>query len=214
MEKIIPCKKACSNGTCIPMKRYMVPALLLLTLLLSASDQPVTPRLESWARPIVLEGVPNLHQVSDILYRSAQPTATGMKNLRKMGISTVISLRAGHSDRNLVKGSGLVLEEIPMRAWHISVKQALRFLRIVTDPRRQPVLIHCQHGADRTGVMCGVYRTVVQGWHREDAVREMTEGGFGFHSIWRNLPAWLRKLNVTRLRRSIAGVRRAVPLSG
>lgn len=40
-----------------------------------------------------------------------------------------------------------------MKAWHPGHKEIVRFLRIVTSPRRIPVLVHCQHGADRTGTM-------------------------------------------------------------
>jgi len=31
-------------------------------------------RPEKWAQPVILDGVPNMHKVSAILYRSAQPT--------------------------------------------------------------------------------------------------------------------------------------------
>ena len=43
-------------------------------------------------------GLPNLHQVSDTLYRGAQPTVEGMGELKKLGVKTVISLRAHHND--------------------------------------------------------------------------------------------------------------------
>ena len=54
----------------------------------------VAARPAQWAEPIALEGVPNLHRISPTLYRSEQPTALGMKNLEKLGIRTVINLRA------------------------------------------------------------------------------------------------------------------------
>ncbi len=49
-------------------------------------------------------------------------------------------------------------------------------------------LVHCQRGADRAGTMCVLYCVAVQGWTKEEAIREMTEGGFGFYEIWKNLP--------------------------
>ena len=62
--------------------------ILLLTLLLpislSAADPPEEARPANWAQPVEMKGVPNLHKVSDVLYRSAQPTAEGMKNLKKL----------------------------------------------------------------------------------------------------------------------------------
>lgn len=86
-----------------------------------------------------------------------------------------------------------------MNTWDISAAEAARFLRIVTDPKRTPVLVHCQHGADRTGTMCATYRISVQGWTKAEALREMTEGGFGFHAVWRNLIHWVEKLDVPQV---------------
>lgn len=166
-------------------------------------------RRKEWAQPIQLEGVPNLHKVSDDLYRSAQPTATGMQNLKRMGIRTVVCLRANHSDQEILAETGLSYEAIPMNTWDIEAKDAAKFLRIVTDPKRRPVLVHCQHGADRTGTMCATYRIAVQGWSKEAAIDEMVHGNFGFHGVWRNLIHWVEKLDVPQIRRE-AGISQTV----
>ncbi len=113
--------------------------------------------------PIQMEGVPNLHKISDSLYRSAQPSAAGMKNLKTMGIETIVNLRSFHSDRAEIGDTGLAYEHIYMKAWHPEEEDAVRFLQIVTNPKRGPVLVHCQHGADRTGTMCALYRVVGAG---------------------------------------------------
>ena len=44
--------------------------------------------------------------------------------------------------------------------------------------------------------MCTLYRIVVEGWTKEEAIREMTQGGFGFHEIWENLSDWVQKLDI------------------
>ena len=165
-----------------------------------ASGEEAAKRPAAWASPVELEGVPNLHRVSAGLYRSAQPTAAGMRKLQQLGIKTVVNLRSFHSDREKLKGSGLGYERLYLKTWHPEWDDAREFLKIATDPQRQPVLVHCQHGADRAGAMCAIYRIVVQGWTKDEAVREMREGGFGFHEVWRNLPAWIEKLKVERLR--------------
>jgi len=172
----------------------------LLALPVIAAD-PVTNRPSAWAQPITMEGVPNLFQVSTNLYRSAQPTAQGMQNLKRHGIVTIVNLRSFHSDRDELGTTGLAHEHIYMKAWHPERKEVERFLQIVTDPKRTPVLVHCQHGADRTGTMCALYRIVVQGWTKEEAIREMTGGGFGFHEIWDNLPPWIQSLDIETLRK-------------
>lgn len=149
-----------------------------------------------WAERIELPGLPNLHKVSDELYRGAQPTAEGMKQLEKLGVKTVVNLRFLHSDRDEIKDAGLTYEHIYMTPSNIEDKDVVRFLRIVTDGSRTPVFVHCQHGADRTGTMCAIYRIAVQGWSKESAIEEMTKGGFGFHSIWQNLPDYINKVNI------------------
>lgn len=157
---------------------------------------------KKWAERIELPGLPNLHKVSDDLYRGAQPTAEGMKQLEKLGIKTVVNLRSLHSDRNEIKGIVLSYEHINMTTWNTEDKDVVRFLQIVTDGSRTPVFVHCQHGADRTGTMCAIYRIAIQGWSKDEAVEEMTKGGFGFHSIWQNLPDYVRKLDVEEIKRN------------
>jgi len=156
---------------------------------------------KKWAERIELPGLPNLHKVSDDLYRGAQPSAEGMRQLEKIGIKTVVNLRSSHSDRDELQGTGLAYEHIEMTAWGKPENEdVLRFLQIVSDGNSLPVFVHCQHGADRTGTVCAVYRIAVQGWNKDEAIEEMTKGGFGFHSIWQNLPDYVRNLNVQNIK--------------
>ncbi len=167
-------------------------------------------RPPAWAKPLTVAGAPNLHRLNDRLYRGAQPTAEGMRNLRQLGIKTIVNLRSFNSDRDEIGDNSFGYEHIYMKAWHPEVEEIVRFLKIVTDPARVPVLVHCQHGADRTGTMCALYRIVVEGWSKADALREMTEGGFGFHSVWVNLPPWIEKLDIAAVREA-AGLPAARP---
>ena len=164
----------------------------------TAATQAV--RDPKWAVPMTVAGVGNLHKLTDTLYRSEQPTAQGMRNLQQMGINTVLSLRTFHSDEDEVEQTQLSTEHIYIKTWHIEEEDVVQFLKIVTDPTRQPVLVHCQHGADRTGTLCAAYRVVVQGWSKDDAIREMTDGGYGFHQIWTNLKPWIEAMDVESLR--------------
>lgn len=166
-------------------------------------DLSPTNRPAAWAKLVLQAGVPNLHKITTNLYRSAQPTAEGMQNLKKMGIKTVINLRSFNSDSDEVGNTGLIREHIFMKAWHPERKEVVRFLQIVTDEKRYPILFHCQHGADRTGIMCAIYRIAVQGWSREEAIREMKEGGYGYHTIWVNLPTWLDELDIESIKKEV-----------
>ena len=173
-----------------------------LALKLMASPvSAIQARPTRWATPIQMPGTPNLHQVSATLYRSAQPSAEGMRNLQALGVKTVINLRAFHSDRDELAGLKLSDEHIFMKTWHPEREDVVRFLRVATDPDRAPVLVHCQHGADRTGTMVAIYRVAVQGWSMDDAVLEMTRGGFGFHEVWVNLVPWLHALDIDAIKK-------------
>ena len=177
-----------------------VSTLVLLSMAYAVeTSQPNRP--PHWAQPIQMKGVPNLHKVSDTLYRSAQPSAEGMRNLRAIGVETIVNLRSFHSDRDEIGDTGLAYEHIYMKAWHPEEDEVVRFLQIIANPRRCPVLVHCQHGADRTGTMCALYRVAVQGWSKEEAVKEMSQGEFGFHGIWDNLIQWINALDVERIKK-------------
>ena len=191
------------------MKATSTLMLFFVLAAVAPADEPTAKRPASWAKPIELAGVPNLHKVSDNLYRSAQPTAQGMKNLKKMGIETVVNLRSFHSDRDEIGDTNLGYEHIYMKAYHLERKEAVRFLQIVTNEKRTPVLVHCQHGADRTGTMCALYRIAVQGRTKKEAVREMTKGGFNFHTVFDNLPKWIEEIDVESLRKD-AGIKNGV----
>lgn len=164
-----------------------------------------TTRNPVWAKPVETAGLPNLHKVTATYYRGAQPTAEGMRRLKEMGIVTVVNLRAMHSDRDELGDLPLVYKHIRMQAWDAEEDEVIEFLKIVTDEKNLPVFVHCQHGADRTGMMTAIYRIVVCGWQKEEAIREMCEGGFGFHRVWRGLPEFVAGMDVQALRRK-AGI--------
>jgi|GEM_PF-253562 len=161
----------------------------------------------NWAKPIELPGLPNLHKVSYDLYRGAQPSAEGLRQLKKLGVKTVVNLRLFHSDSNKIKDTGFGYQRIPMAAWHPEDKEVISFLKIVTDPNCTPVFVHCQRGAHRTGLMCAVYRIAVQSWSKADAIDEMTNGSFGFYPGWPNLIDYINKLNIEDIKRRVGSIR-------
>jgi len=147
-------------------------SLLLASVLLMASgvaagldDEPQerTPppsseRSPRWAVRVERPGLPNLHRVSPKLYRGAQPTREGLDELRRLGVRTIVSLRAFHGERDAVAAAGLGYERISFKVWHPEDEDMRRFLAVVGDPARQPVFVHCLRGSDRTGTAVAVYR--------------------------------------------------------
>jgi protein tyrosine/serine phosphatase len=192
-------------------------ASLLLTLLCApvaaqTAAAPATPagtpvaagaRPAHWAAPLTVEGVPNLHQVTPTLYRSEQPTAQGFRNLEKLGIRTVINLRAFNSDDDEVRGTNLRTERVKILTWNIDDEHVIDVMRLLRQPENGPFLIHCQHGADRTGLMTAMFRILEQGWTADEALAELTGGGFGYHSVWKNIPRYVRSADVDSLRAAL-----------
>ena len=123
-----------------------------------------------------------------------------MKHLEKLGIKTVVNLRLVHSDRDEIENTGLSYEHIPMTTWNTQDEDVVRFLKIITNSNNTPVFVHCQFGADRNGTMCAIYRIAGEGWNKNEAIDEMTRGGFGFHSIWKNLVDYIHNLDINKIR--------------
>jgi protein tyrosine/serine phosphatase len=128
-----------------------------------------------------------------------------MQQLKTMGVKTVINLRSFNSDGDKLGNTGLEYEHICMKAWHPEREDIIRFLYIVIDKNRTPAFVHCQHGADRTGLMCAIYRVTVCGWTKEEAIREMTQGGFGHHAVWTNLVKFIKDLDIEGIKKQ-AGI--------
>lgn len=165
----------------------------------AAAATTTTGPARRWAQKLECKGVGNFHRVSPTLYRGAQPTEEGMKNLSKMGVKMVISLRKFHSDRDEIGDLPLKYKRLTFNTLHPEDKEVTEFLRLVSDPANQPVFVHCLHGSDRTGMMCAVYRVVHDRWTKDHAVAEWTKGGFGFHGVFKHLVRYFRKADLKSL---------------
>jgi protein tyrosine/serine phosphatase len=184
--------------------RAIATALLIAWCALAPAGEAPAARDERWAVPITLEGVPNLHQITPTLYRSEQPTALGFRNLEKLGIRTVINLRAFNSDDDEVRGTTLRTERVRILTWNVDDTQVIDVMRMLRNTGNGPFLIHCQHGADRTGLMSAMYRVLEQGWTIDDALTELTDGGYGYHAVWKNILRYVRSADLDKLRAAIA----------
>ncbi len=115
-----------------------------------------------------------------------------------MGVKTTINLRSFHTDYFYLRNLPLKDYHIWMKAWHPEMEDVKQFLRLYAWSKimgEVPIFIHCAHGSDRTGTMVAAYRVRIQDWPKEDAIKEMVEGSFGFHQIWEGiLPDFIKNL--------------------
>ena len=182
-----------------PLKPLFIFLVIVITLSCTALDpgysKTVVERPGTWATPIAKNGLPNLFKVSDTLYRGAQPTKEGFPELKKMGIKTIVNLREYHTDEKFIKGMGFNYFQIPTATSKPIKDHYQKVLDIINHPALQPVFVHCQYGADRTGTAVALYRITVQKWDAEEAIRELQQGGYGYHSIYKEIIKFIRNFN-------------------
>lgn len=143
----------------------------------------------------------NLHRVDDHVWRSSQPDAVGFADLKAAGIGEVLSLRHYHADDHLA--DGLVLHRIPMDAETIRDADIVAALKVIRRSKK-PVLVHCWHGSDRTGVVVAMYRMVVQRWPRGKAIAELNDPAYGHHAgAYPNIQRYLEGVDVETIRREL-----------
>ena len=126
------------------------------------------------------------HQVSPGLFRSAQPTPDGLAMAQKQGVRTVVVLRKDveADERAAAARLGLALVEVPMGGGRLpTLEEVDRAMDVIVDPSRQPVLVHCSHGRDRTGAVIAAYRVVVDGWDPARASAEANSLGFSYGDL-------------------------------
>ncbi|HEU0180006.1 MAG TPA: protein tyrosine phosphatase family protein [Blastocatellia bacterium] len=128
------------------------------------------------------EKLPNFHQVNENLYRGAQPQRGGLKKLSELGIKTVINLRGASEDTQKeqaeAEASGMRYFNIPLSALgRPTDEQIERALAIIDARENWPVFVHCQRGADRTGVVIAAYRISHEQWTGEQAIAEAKRFG-------------------------------------
>ena len=147
-------------------------------------------------------GLNNLYQIDEGVFRSEQPDKLDFAQLEKLGITEVLNLRRWHSDDKEAKNTNLILYHVPMRAGKVKENNVVQALKIIQN-RKGNILIHCKHGADRTGLIVAMYRIVFQNYTKEQAIKEMTEGGFGFHSIYKNIIEYIQQADIEKIKNQL-----------
>ena len=188
-------------------KARIFPALCLTLLAAFAwpqaqADETAQARPAQWAQPIATQY--NLYQMSPTLYRSALPDSAAQPLLEKLHITTVINFLPD-ADSSWLQTPGVAQVQLPYRTNHVDDADVLAALRAIQTAQAQgPVLMHCKHGSDRTGLMAAMYRVVVQDWSKEDALKEMTQGGFGENSHHKDGASYMMKADIPQLRAALS----------
>ncbi len=151
--------------------------------------------------------ITNFHQVNQGIYRGSRPqTGPAFKSLKDLGIKTVVDLQGGDTKNGMGIGwvagrleagespqwisyeRTVVQDNLQLKFINVPLnslskitktegKQIGQLLRLIADPNNQPVYIHCEHGADRTGLIVALYRVYFDHMTRQEAHDEMIQNG-------------------------------------
>ncbi|OGS00809.1 MAG: hypothetical protein A2V88_17485 [Elusimicrobia bacterium RBG_16_66_12] len=117
-------------------------------------------------------------KISNAVWRSSRLDDEGLASLYELGIKTILNLENADERRREVEAlariearreaSGLPRRHIeslnvPMSGvWRPSFANIDDALAVLGDPAKAPVLVHCRHGEDRTGVVVAAYRVEIE----------------------------------------------------
>lgn len=122
----------------------------------------------------------NAHQVTPCLWRSSQPAPYQIQRWARKGIRTVVNLRgerdcgsyrleAAACARHGVK----LIDFTLLRSRTPPSKEAVRLAKELLEKIAYPALIHCKSGADRVGLLSGLYLVFQEGLPVEQAMRQL-----------------------------------------
>ena len=125
------------------------------------------------------------------LYRSGQMTGPSLAaKLRDHDIKTVLNLRGSHpeagwyrDERAATLAAGATQVDLSLSSCEWMSRAQARALVEILDRAEPPVLVHCFHGSERTGITCAFAELLRPGSTLADAEAQFTLGyrytGFG-----------------------------------
>jgi len=127
----------------------------------------------------------NFGKMDDRFYRGAQPEESDYKDLKALGIQTIIDLTDNpkNYEKRDAEALGMRYVSIPMSDSDTPKEDSVNaFLKLVNDPSTGKFFVHCAGGRHRTGVMGAVYRFNVNHWTLDQAYTEMKD--YDFYTRW------------------------------
>ena len=125
----------------------------------------------------------NFHIVVPGVWRSAQTSEESIRCMKSYGLKTIISFRHNQEvcdwERVLCLQLGIEYYRFPIDSTKRQpIEKLIKILEIMHDPQKQPVLIHCQEGKDRAGLLSALYKVQFKSFSKEDAYKEMLMYGY------------------------------------
>jgi len=89
-----------------------------------------------------------------------------------------------------------------MNEYCFNNKKIIESLKIIKNAPK-PILIHCKHGSDRTGVIVAMYRIIFENYSKKEAIKELKTKKYGFHRIFINIPIYIKIVNSNKIREKV-----------
>src|SRR5437867_1387858 len=129
--------------------------------------------------------IKNFGKMDDRFYRGAQPGEEDYKDLKALGIQTIIDLTDNPKDyeKRDAEALGMRYDSLPMSDSHYPKEGSVNaFLKLVNDPSTCKFFEHCVGSRHRIVVMGDVYRFNVNHWTLDQAYTEMKD--YDFYTRW------------------------------
>ena len=158
-------------------KRFVKRFILACVLIVGA---PASGAI-GWAAYLRLSG--NVHQLGhEPVYRSAQLSSSALESvIKEHAIKTVLNLRGAQqnsawydAERATTTRLGVTHLDLPLSANEEPDDAKLDHLIATMRDAEKPLLIHCEAGADRSGLASALYRHFVEGVSYEKAAEELS----------------------------------------
>lgn len=118
---------------------------------------------------ITFTGKPNNYaKIDNVLSRSAQPNKEDFAWLKKQGVTDVVNFRTmfvaaiDFDEKEVVESLGMKYHNIPSITAKPQEKNVLEFLNLADNISKNngKLHLHCQAGADRTGMYSFIYKSM------------------------------------------------------
>jgi hypothetical protein len=118
------------------------------------------------------------------VFRSGELTPGAMRRVvEKYGVKTVVDLGAYETGSEGERRQQRTADVLGVARYKFDLEgdgtgnpnAYVLALRLMTDSSKQPVLVHCSAGSERTGVLTALYRNIVEGKSVAEALPEARE---------------------------------------
>lgn len=179
---------------------YIKYYVLLLIVLVSCGNLVCQ---NKQAEKLELGKFKRLYKISNDVYRSEQPIKKEFKLLEDLGLKSILNLRRLKDDERKAKKCDFNLYHIRIKTKEFTEAQLISILKTLKKAEK-PVLVHCWHGSDRTGITIAAYRIIFENWSKKEAIAEFRRPEFGYHENWYpNLLEILENLDVAKIRKEL-----------